>query len=176
MVQFSRFSAKKFLTFDHLQTSEFGNVRYYHIPLDVAHTTLARLWFTMLLSSEEILDKNRVETLPLPPFSARHWVVHVKFENVTLQFEDAMKRLFDPTQPHFETWTQICNIDDGKESRQATPLCYAVLCGFTSQNILSSSMQKMSMPSVVIIGLRCIPHRIEDISILCVYYSITVPM
>jgi ankyrin repeat protein len=85
----------------------------------------------MLLSSEEMY-KNRVETLPLAPYSARHWVDHVKFENVTSPFEDAMKRLFDPTKPHFEAWTQICNIDDGKESHQATPLYYAVLCGFTS--------------------------------------------
>jgi ankyrin repeat protein len=132
IVQFSHFSVKEFLTSDRLQTSEFGNVRHYHIPLDAAHITLARLCFTMLLPSEEEMDKKRVDSLPLAPYSARHWVDHVKFENLASQFEDSMERLFDPKKPHFKSWTQIHNIDDGKGSRQATPLYYAVLCGFTS--------------------------------------------
>jgi len=131
IVQFSHFSVKEFLTSDRLQTSEFGNVRHYHVPIDAAHTTLARLCFTMLLPSEEKMDKKRVEALPLAPYSARHWVDHVKFENVAAQFKDAMERLFDPTKPHFKAWTQIYNIDDGNELSQATPLYYAVLCGFT---------------------------------------------
>ena len=132
IVQFSHFSVKEFLTSDRLQTSDFENIRRYHIPLDAAHTTLARLCFTMLLPSEAKMDKNRVKALPLALYSARHWVDHVKFENVASQFEDAMKRLFDPTKPHFKAWTRIYNIDDGKGSRHATPLYYAALCGFTS--------------------------------------------
>jgi ankyrin repeat protein len=132
IVQFSHFSVKEFLTSDRLQTSEFGNVRHYHIPLDAAHITLARLCFTMLLLPEEEMDQQRVKALPLAPYSARHWVDHVKFENVASQFEDSMRRLFDPKKPHFKAWTQIHNIDDGKGLRPATPLYYAVLCGFTS--------------------------------------------
>jgi ankyrin repeat protein len=132
IVQFSHFSVKEFLTSDRLQTSEFGNVRHYHIPLDAAHITLARLCFTMLLPSEEEMDMKRVKALPLAPYSARHWVDHVKFENVASQFEESMERLFDPKKPHFKAWIHIHNIDDGKGLRQATPLYYAVLCGFTS--------------------------------------------
>jgi ankyrin repeat protein len=86
----------------------------------------------MLLPSEEKMDQKRVKAHPLASYSARHWVDHVKFENVASQFEDSMERLFDPKKPYFEAWTQIHDIDDEKGLRQATPLYYAVLCGFTS--------------------------------------------
>ena len=152
-VQFSHFSVKEFLTSDRLQTSAFRNVRHYHIPLDVAHTTLARLCFTMLLPPEEKVDEKRVKALPLAPYSARHWVDHVKFENVAPQFEDSMKRLFDPKKPHFKAWTQIYNIDDGGGSRQATPLYYAVLCGFTSL------AKRLVVADAGDVNARCGHHR-----------------
>ena len=131
-VQFSHFSVKEFLTSDRLRTSEIGNVRQYHVPLDTAHATLAQACFTILLPSEEKKEKRHVKTLPLASYSAKHWVDHAKFENVArqLNLKDAMERLFDPRKPHFEAWTLIYNIDDGRRPRKATPLYYAALCGF----------------------------------------------
>jgi hypothetical protein len=41
IVQFSHFSVKEYLTSDRLWTSDIGNIRFYHIPLDSAHTILA---------------------------------------------------------------------------------------------------------------------------------------
>jgi len=130
IVQFSHFSVKEFLTSDRLRTSELENVRQYHIPLDAAHTTLAQVCFTVLLPSDEKMDIRRLKTFPLASYSARHWVDHAKFENVASQFKDSMERLFNPKKPHFEAWTQIYNVDRGYKLRQATPLYYAVLCGF----------------------------------------------
>lgn len=130
IVQFSHFSVKEFLTSDRLRTSEIGNVRQYHVPLDAAHATLAQICFTILLPSDDRKAKRHAKTLPLASYSAKHWVDHTKFENVASQFKDAMERLFDPKKPHFEAWTLVNNMDDGHRPRKATHLYYAALYGF----------------------------------------------
>src|SRR5579863_3770781 len=53
IVQFSHFSVKEFLTSDRLRTSEVGNIRDFHTPLDVAHAILARACLTVLLQLDE---------------------------------------------------------------------------------------------------------------------------
>ncbi|KAF8463216.1 hypothetical protein DFH94DRAFT_659074, partial [Russula ochroleuca] len=80
IVQFSHFSVKEFLTADRLRTSEMGNFRHYHIPLDAAHTILARACLTVLLQLDENVDKKRLETFPLAFYAAQHWVDHAKYE------------------------------------------------------------------------------------------------
>ena len=52
-VQFSHFSVKEFLTSDRLQLSDVGNICQYHIPLELAHTILARACLTVLLQVDE---------------------------------------------------------------------------------------------------------------------------
>jgi ankyrin repeat protein len=131
IVQFSHFSVREFLTSDRLRTSRVANLRCYYVPLDVAHITLGQVCFAMLLPLDDGMDKRHLETLPLASYSARYWVDHAKFKNTATQFEDAMERLFDPKKPYFKAWTQIYNIDDGDGPSRATPLYYAVLCGFT---------------------------------------------
>ena len=138
IVQFSHFSVKEFLTSDRLRMSGIGNNFHYYIPLDDAHTTLARTCLMVLLQLDKIMDRRRLETFPLAFYAARHWVDHAKFENVTSRIQDVMEHLFDPKKSHFGTWMWIYEVDwrfqrnlAGRPSRpQATPLYYAALCGF----------------------------------------------
>ena len=143
IVQFSHFSVKEYLTSDRLRTSEIGNVRHYHIPLDAAHMILARACLTVLLQLDENVDKKRLETFPLAFYAAEYWVDHAKYKDVALRFQDAIERLFNPSNPYLAAWTWIHDVDSNRvrdtidyfEERptrpKATALYYAVLCGFS---------------------------------------------
>ena len=142
VVQFSHFSVKEFLTSDRLRTSGTGNICHYHIPLDAAHTILARACLTVLLQLDEKVDKKRLEAFPLAFYAAQHWVDHAKYEDVASQFQDAVEQLFNPSNPYLAAWTWIHDMDyyrvpktiDDLAKRptrpRATALYYAVLCGF----------------------------------------------
>ena len=141
IVQFSHFSVKEYLTSDRLRTSEMGNVRHYHIPLDAAHMILARACLTVLLQLDENVDKKRLETFPLAFYAAEYWVDHAKYKDAALRFQDAIERLFNPSNPYLAAWTWIHDVDsnlvretiDDLENcptqPKATALYYAVLCG-----------------------------------------------
>ena len=144
IVQFSHFSVKEYLTSDRLRTSELGNIRQYHIPLDAAHTILARACLTVLLQLDENVDKNRLKTFPLALYAARHWVDHAKYEEVASRIQDVMERLFDPGKPYLASWIWIHDVDSNRNTDtidavkerptrrpEATALYYAVLCGFS---------------------------------------------
>ena len=143
VVQFSHFSVKEYLTSDRLRASEIGNLQHYYIPLDAAHTILARACLTVLLQFDENIDKKRLETFPLAFYAAQHWVDHAKYEDVASRFHDAMEQLFNPNNPYLTAWTWIHDVDsdlvretiDNLEEHPtqpyATALYYAVLCGFS---------------------------------------------
>jgi len=144
IVQFSHFSVKEFLTSDRLCTSDIGNIRFYHIPLDAAHTILAQACLTVLLQLDEDVDKERLASFPLALYAARYWMDHARFEDVVSRIEDAMERLFNPRNPFLSAWVWIHNVDrnpfqvprsiDAPTERpsqpEATALYYAALCGF----------------------------------------------
>jgi ankyrin repeat protein len=143
IVQFSHFSVKEYLTSGRLRTSEIGNVRYYHIPLDAAHTVLAQACITVLLQLDENVDKKRLETFPLAYYAAQRWVDHAKYQDVASQFQGPIEQVFNPSKPYFAAWTWIHDIDlfGGRKTRhileerpkqpETTALYYAVLCGFS---------------------------------------------
>ena len=143
IVQFSHFSVKEYLTSDRLQASELGNIRQYHIPLGAAHTILARACLTAMLQLDEKVDKKRLARFPLVFYAAEHWVDHVKFENVTSQFQSMMERIFNPKMPYLAAWAWVHNIDrhsarnsinelpEHPRRPEATALYYAALCGFS---------------------------------------------
>ena len=143
IVQFSHFSVREFLTSDRLRSSDIGNIRHYHIPLDAAHTVLARACLTVLLQLDENVDKTRLEAFPLAFYAAQHWVDHAKYEDVASRCQDAIERLFNPSMPYLAAWIWIHDVDldwvrrttDALEERptkpEATALYYAVLCGFS---------------------------------------------
>ncbi|KAI0249059.1 ankyrin repeat-containing domain protein [Lactifluus subvellereus] len=143
IVQFSHFSVKEFLTSDRLAASNDGNISRYHIPLGPAHTILVQACLTVLLQLDHRTDKTRLGTFPLAFYAAQHWVDHAKFGSVASEVGDAMERLFDPKKLHVAAWTWIHDrykdkyrksmdkLDEHPSSTEATPLYYAVLCGFT---------------------------------------------
>jgi ankyrin repeat protein len=139
IVQFSHFSVKEFLTSDRLRTSEVGNIRLYHIPLNAAHTILAQACLTVLLQLDEKIDKKRLATFPLAFYAAQHWFHHAKYEDVELRVEDAMEELFNPSKPYLASWVWIHDVDQYRKTidtlpdhpsvPEATALYYAVSCG-----------------------------------------------
>ena len=140
-VQFSHFSVREFLTSNRLSTSK-ADISQFYIPLERAHTTLTRACLGILLQLGDSVDINRAEfTFPLAVYAAQHWVDHAHLGDVSLQAEDSdgMRRLFDPTKPHFSAWLQLYDIDNGDWNTSAlydpiepsaAPLYYASLCGF----------------------------------------------
>ena len=144
IVQFSHFSVKEFLTSDRLQTSEVGNVCNHHIPLDAAHTILARACLTVLLQLDENVDREHLKTFPLVFYAAKHWVDHAKFEDVASRIQNDMERLFNPHNPYLAAWVWIHDADlvyrrdpfrdpfqEHPSPPNASALYYASLCGFS---------------------------------------------
>ena len=143
IVQFSHVSVKEFLTSDRLRTSEVGNIRHYYIPLDAAHTILARASLTVLLQLEEDVDRSRLETFPLAIYAAQHWVDHARYKDVAPRIQNGIEQLFNPNKSYLPAWTWIHDLDTVDQVREtthaleerpkppaATALYYAVLCGF----------------------------------------------
>jgi hypothetical protein len=143
IVQFCHFSVKEYLTSDRLRTSNVGNIGLYYIPLDAAHTFLARSCLAVLLQLDENVDKKRLATFPLAFYAARYWMDHAKFEDVALRIQDGMERLFHPGSPYLAAWVWIYDVDqdwfrrsiDGLTEHpsrlKATALYYVALCGFS---------------------------------------------
>ncbi len=138
VVQFSHFSVKEYLTSERLANA--GNhLSKYHIVPYQAHTTLAQASLSVLLALDEPVDKDNVKNFPLTIYSARYWVEHAQFDNVSSNLKDAMERIFDSTKPHFATWVWIYDIDypfreimsaPRPTPPEAVPFYYATLCGF----------------------------------------------
>jgi len=149
IVQFSHFSVKEYMTSDRLQRSDIGHLCDYYIPLEPAHTVLARACMAVLLQLDETVDRERVATFPLGAYAFEHWLDHAKIENVQSQIQDDLKHLFDPKRPHLRAciWMHNVEVKSQKYSYQyefraysaaeqppplpATPLYYAVFCGFS---------------------------------------------
>ena len=138
VVQFSHFSVKEFLTSERLATAE-ERLSYYHILPEPAHTILAHAALSVLLQLDDEIDRDTISHFPLAPYAARYWVDHAQFRDVYSHIEEAIKRLFDPTKPHFAAWVWLHDIDRHWIEPMATihptrpeavPLYYASLCGF----------------------------------------------
>ncbi|KAI9429172.1 hypothetical protein H4582DRAFT_2032752 [Lactarius indigo] len=121
IVQFSHFSVKEFLTSDRLATSTAADLRYFHAPLESAHTILVQACLVVLLQLDEKVDRKRIEGLPLAFYAARHWADHARFKNIELQVQDRIELLFNATKPHFAAWTWIYDGGEG-DGRSVTDL------------------------------------------------------
>ena len=134
IVQFSHFSVKEYLTSNRLESSNVMSIRQFYIPLEPAHTTLARACLAVLLQLDGRADEERLAGFPLALYAAKNWVDHAKFENVACQVQDGMEELFNPTKPHLRTWTRIHNVINFLDSIDKYPsieLHYAAFCGFS---------------------------------------------
>ena len=135
IVQFSHFSVKEYLTSDRLETSDVVNIRQFYIPLEPAHTTLARACLAVLLQLDGRADKERLAAFPLALYAAQNWVNHAQFGNVASQVQDGMEELFNPTKLHLRTWIQIHNVVECQskpiDESRSIELYYAAFCGFS---------------------------------------------
>jgi ankyrin repeat protein len=144
IVQFSHFSVKEYMTSNRLQTSDIGHLSDYHIPLEPAHTLLARACMAVLFQLDEKVDREQVATFPLADYTSKRWLDHVKFENVQSQIQNDLKHLFNPKRPHLRAciWVHDMDVkynpyrDAYSAAKQppplrVTPLYYAAFCGFS---------------------------------------------
>ena len=131
-VQFSHFSVREYLISDRIANSE--HVSRFHVLPRLAHAHLARACLTVLLQLKDHVDRDKIRNFPLASYAAQYWVDHAQFENIALDIQPGMERLFDRKKPHFAAWLRLYNIDDpstvGRTRPYAVPLYYAALCGF----------------------------------------------
>jgi len=137
VVQFSHFSVKEFLTSERLQTSTVGDIRQYHIPLEPAHTILARSCVTVLLQLIEKKDQERQRSLPLESYATENWVRHAKFEDVASRIQDSLADIFNPNSRQYVPPVLFRGLLEAIENcftnelDKVTHLCLAALCGFS---------------------------------------------
>jgi ankyrin repeat protein len=106
IVQFSHFSVKEFLTANRLAES-IGDVSYYHIRLEAAHTIIAQACLGILLRLDDCPDRYILETFPMAEYAAESWFIHAEFGNTLSRIKDGMECLFDADKPHFAMWLRV---------------------------------------------------------------------
>jgi ankyrin repeat protein len=136
VVQFSHFSVKEFLTSDRLANS-MGDISWFHITLEPAHTILAQACLAALFFLDGHTNADHLKKVRLIEYAAHFWVKHTQFEKVEFRIKDAMDQFFDMDKPHFSAWVQIYDIEESLslldfewDRTLVTPLYYAALCGF----------------------------------------------
>ncbi|KAI0291533.1 hypothetical protein BC826DRAFT_955573 [Russula brevipes] len=142
VVQFAHFSVKEFLASSRLAVSS-ADVSRFHIPLEPAHTILAKACLGVLLRLDDRADGDTVETsFPLARYAAEHWADHAQFGKVSSYIREGMEDIFNPDKPLFSTWLRVYDIDLDlfssplywfslpSKGTAAPPLYYAALCGF----------------------------------------------
>ena len=148
VVQFSHFSVKEFLTSDRLASAE-EDLSGYRIVLQSAHIILAKACLSVLLQLDDHIDEDSIRDFPLSGYAAQHWVDHGRVEGVASAIQVVMERFFNPDKPPFSTWIWLYDLDNPwrgemptahPQRPQATPLYYAVLCGFRQlvEHLISS--------------------------------------
>ena len=134
LVQFSHFSVKEYLTSPRLARSPHEEVSSFRVDLESAHTIMAQACLATLLRLDEHDGDSDTKVSPLAEYAAQHWVDHAQFEKVSSRVRDGMDDLFDISEPHFEAWVKLHDIDEGWSSFMGngvgSPLYYAAFCGF----------------------------------------------
>ena len=143
VIQFSHFTVKEFLTSSRLAEASDSISRRYHVSMTPAHTLAAQACLGILLHlDKDVVTSDSLQKWPLAEYAAEHWADHARFENVSQNVEDGMKRLFDPSRPHLAVCVWIHDPDPllWKLTRRVerserplplpgTPLHYAALWG-----------------------------------------------
>ena len=140
VIQFSHFSVKEFLTSPRLAETNDIICRRYHISMTPAHKLIAQACLGILLHLNiNVVTRDSLGEYPLVEYAARHWVDHARFEGVSGEIGDGMKRLFDPSKRHLAVWVWIYDpelspfMPTTRVERPLQPegstLHYAVVCG-----------------------------------------------
>ena len=105
-IQFCHFSVKEFLTSTRLAEAT-DIVSRYHVSMTPAHTLVAQACLGLLLHLDGNITDDGLKYYHLVDYSAKHWVDHALFEEVSGNVEDGMKQLFDPSKPHLAIYVWI---------------------------------------------------------------------
>ena len=137
VIQFAHFSVKEYLTSGRLAEAK-NTISRFHVSMTPAHTIVAQACLGVLLHLDENITRGTLEEFPLAEYAAEHWTGHARFENVSSNVHDGMKRLFDPRQHHLSIWVWIKDPEklpllSSRSQRQsrarATSLHHAASCG-----------------------------------------------
>jgi len=147
-------------------------VSHFHILPRPAHTLLSRACLSVLFQLDHAADRTNTQDFPLAQYAAEHWVDHARFEDISMDIQDGMDRLFDRDKPHFAAWVQVHDMDgynnwnNGHEDGSgdgfgigditptypkqpyavAAPLYYAALCGIRdlAERLLAAHPQDLN--------------------------------
>jgi len=139
VIQFAHFSVKEYLISKRLVEAE-DVISRFHVSMTSAHTIVAQACLGFLLHLDKNITKDSLESLPLVEYAAEYWPDHARFNNVSPNILDEMKRLFDPRKYHLSVWLWIYDptspkdpffdpVADRPEKPSLTPLHYAAVCG-----------------------------------------------
>ena len=137
VLQFAHFSVKEYLTSARLAEGR-DTISRFHVSMTPAHTIVAQACLGILLDLDENITRDGLEDFPLVEYAAVHWVGHARFENVSPNVQDGMKRLFDPSKDRLSVWVWIYDPEgplDRSErperptEAKGTPLHYAAFYG-----------------------------------------------
>ena len=137
VVQFSHFTVKEYLTSARLAETK-DTISRFHVSMTPAHTIVAQACLGALLHLDENITEDSLKDFPLAEYAAEHWVDHARFNGVSPNILDGMKRLFDPRKHHLSVWLWMYNpifpedpVSDSDRPEKAvlTPLHYAAICG-----------------------------------------------
>jgi len=136
VIQFSHFSVKEYLTSKRLAESK-GIISQFHVSMTLAHTIIARACLGVLLQIDEDVTKDDLKRFPLASYAAEHWAGHARFEGVSSNIQDGMRRLFDPDSHHVSVCLWIYGPDlrtgsfrsECPSQVKASRLLYAAWCG-----------------------------------------------
>jgi ankyrin repeat protein len=165
VIQFSHFSVKEFLMSSRLASTHDTISLRYHISMTPAHTLVAQACLGILLHLDNDVTKDSLAKFSLAEYAAEHWLMHARFEGVSANVDEGMKRLFDRKKPHLSIWLWICDPTVPSWKRKSargvlpprgTPLHYAAFCGLydvvevlaidNSQDVNSRSFDHDSTP------------------------------
>jgi ankyrin repeat protein len=137
VLQFAHFSVKEYLTSTRL-AEERDTISRFHVSMTPAHTIVAQACLGILLDLDENITRDGLEDFPLVEYAAEHWAGHARFENVSSNVQDGMKRLFDPSKGRFSllVWIYDPEYPSRRSDRserpseaRGTPLHYAAFYG-----------------------------------------------
>ena len=137
VVQFAHFSVKEYLTSAQLAKAT-ATISRFHISMTAAHTIVAQACLGVLLHFDENITTDSLEEFPLASYAAQYWVDHARFEDVSSDVRDWMKRLFDPSDTYLSAWLHLYDPEDSSSrilnsehpvGARATALHYASFCG-----------------------------------------------
>ena len=137
VIKFALFLLKEYLTSKRLTESK-ETISRFRVSMTLAHTVIAQACLGLLLHIDENTTEDDLERFPLTAYAAKHWAAHARFEGVSRNIQDGIKRLFDPSDRHFPVWVWIYHLEwsgdildifEDRTRANGTPLHYAVFSG-----------------------------------------------